>query len=83
MFPAKQPSRVVIKTKDGKEYSEYLEYPKGDPRQPKTLEELETKFNSLSSGLLTPQQQSRMKESIFDCEKIGVRKFMEDLAVNS
>jgi len=83
MFPAKQPSRVVIKTKDGKEYSEYLEYSKGDPRQPMTLEELETKFNSLSSGLLTPQQQSRIKESIFDCEKIGVRKFMEDLAVNS
>lgn len=83
MFPAKQPSRVVIKTKDGKEYSEYLEYSKGDPRQPMTLEELETKFNSLSSGLLTPQQQLRIKESIFDCEKIGVRKFMEDLAVNS
>ncbi|MDD4051234.1 MAG: MmgE/PrpD family protein, partial [candidate division Zixibacteria bacterium] len=32
MFPAKQPSRVVVKTKDGREFSEYLEYPKGDPR---------------------------------------------------
>jgi len=30
MFPAKQPSKVVMKTKDGRTFSEYLEYPKGD-----------------------------------------------------
>jgi 2-methylcitrate dehydratase len=40
MFPAKQPSKVVVKTKDGKAYSEYLEYPKGDPREPMTAEDL-------------------------------------------
>ena len=34
MFPAKQPSKVVVKTTDGREFSEYLEYPKGDPREP-------------------------------------------------
>ncbi|MBD3402194.1 MmgE/PrpD family protein, partial [candidate division GN15 bacterium] len=32
MFPAKQPSRVVVKTTDGETYEAYLEYPKGDPR---------------------------------------------------
>jgi 2-methylcitrate dehydratase len=31
MFPAKQPSRVVVKTTDGSLYEAYLEYPKGDP----------------------------------------------------
>ena len=30
LFPAKQPSKILIKTKDGNEYSEYLEYPNVD-----------------------------------------------------
>ena len=41
MFPAKQPSKVVITTNDGREFSEYLEYPKGDPREPMTMDDLE------------------------------------------
>ncbi|MEA3505483.1 MAG: hypothetical protein U9R32_09880 [Bacteroidota bacterium] len=48
MFPAKQPSRVVIKTKAGNEYEEYMEYPKGDPREPMTMDDLDNKFNALS-----------------------------------
>ena len=52
MFPAKQPSKAVIKTKDGKEFSEYLEYPKGDPREPMTIEDLDNKFNSLSGKFI-------------------------------
>lgn len=83
LFPAKQPSKILIKTKDGNEYSEYLEYPKGDPHEPMTMDDLETKFNSLSSGILSQQQQIRIKERIFNCEKIGVRKFMETLVIKA
>ncbi|MBZ0199669.1 MAG: MmgE/PrpD family protein, partial [Ignavibacteriaceae bacterium] len=53
MFPAKQPSKVVVRTKDGKEFTEYLEYPKGDPREPMTIEDLENKFNGLAEQLLS------------------------------
>ena len=81
MFPAKQPSKVVIKTKDGNEYSEYLEYPKGDPREPMTIEDLENKFNSLSGKLLTKKKQKMIKEMIFNCDKMKVRDFMKGLAV--
>ncbi len=81
MFPAKQPSRVTIKTKDGKEYSEYLEYPKGDPREPMTTEDIENKFNALSDGLLSSEKQKEIKEMIYNCEKINVREFMNNLIV--
>jgi len=81
MFPAKQPSKVVVKTRDGKEYSEYLEYPKGDPREPMTMEDLEAKFNGLSAGLLSPQRQKRMAEMIFACEKTHAGDFMHALIV--
>jgi 2-methylcitrate dehydratase len=81
MFPAKQPSKVVIKTNDGNAYSEYLEYPKGDPREPMTIEDLENKFNSLSGKLLTKKKQKMIKEMIFSCEHMNTRDFMKGLVV--
>lgn len=81
MFPAKQPSKVVIKTKDGKEFKEYLEYPKGDPREPMTLHDLEDKFNALSDKLLSKQKQIDVKETIFNCEELTAKNFMEKLNI--
>jgi len=81
MFPAKQPSKIVLKTKDGKEYSEYLEYPKGDPREPMTIEDLENKFNALSDKLLSPEKQKAIKETIFNCETLSAKEFMKSLIV--
>lgn len=81
MFPAKQPSKAVVKTKDGREFSEYLEFPKGDPREPMTLEDLQNKFNALSEKLLSTSRQNEIKEMIFDCEKYSAREFMNKLVV--
>jgi len=81
MFPEKQPSKVVVKTKDGKEYSEYLEYPKGDPREPMTMEDLDNKFNSLSNGLLSSDRQKEIKDIIFNCEKSDTIEFMNQLII--
>lgn len=81
MFPAKQPSKVVIKTKDGREFSEYLEYPKGDPREPMTMEDLENKFNGLSADVLDIKRQEEIKDLIFNCEKESAKDFMEKLIV--
>jgi 2-methylcitrate dehydratase len=81
MFPAKQPSKVVVKTKDGKEFSEYLEYPKGDPREPMTEEDLDNKFNALSEQLLNKRRQKSIKKLIFKCEKKKAKDFMEGLIV--
>ncbi len=81
MFPAKQPSRVVVKTKDGKSYEEYLEYPKGDPREPMTLDDIEAKFNALSTDLLTPDRQAEIKEMVFACEDMSAADFVAGLVV--
>jgi 2-methylcitrate dehydratase len=81
MFPAKQPSRVTVKTKDGKVYSEYLEYPKGDPREAMTMEDLEAKFTALSANLMIAERQKQIKEMIFGCEPMGAKEFMAGLVV--
>lgn len=81
MFPAKQPSRVVVKTKDGKTYEEYLEYPKGDPREPMTMHDLEVKFNGNSAKLLDADRQKEIRDAIFSCEKMSCRDLMAKLVV--
>ncbi len=81
LFPEKQPSQVTIITNDGKEFSEYLEYPKGHPQNPMTDDELETKFNSLSSKLLNIQRQREIKELVYNCENVEVAEFMYKLIV--
>ena len=81
MFPAKQPSKVVVKTKAGKEFSEYLEYPKGDPREPMTNDDIENKFNALSGSLLNAERQKEIKDTIFGCDGMNAKDFMTKLNV--
>ena len=81
MFPAKQPSKVVVKTKDGREFSEYLEYPKGDPREPMTMEDLDNKFEGLVGNLLTKGRRKEIKEAIFNAELLTAKEFMKKLIV--
>ena len=82
MFPAKQPSRVIIRTNEDEEFSQYLEYPKGDPREPMTDEDIAEKFNALSSKVLNSERQKEIRDAIFNFEKIDTMKdFMEMLAV--
>ncbi len=77
LFPEKQPSRVTVKTKDGQSHSVYLEFPKGDPREPMTLEDLENKFCSLAADHFDGGKQKELKETIFSCEEMPTREFMQ------
>ena len=81
MFPAKQPSKVVVTTNDGREFEEYLEYPKGDPREPMTMDDLENKFNSLAGNKFDSKAKAHIKENIFNCENLSADEFMNKLNV--
>jgi 2-methylcitrate dehydratase len=81
MFPEKQPSRATITTKDGKVYSEYLEYPKGDPREPMTIEDIDAKFGGLADGLLSAERQKEIKETILNSETLCARDFMRQMTI--
>jgi 2-methylcitrate dehydratase len=81
MFPAKQPSRVVVTTNDGRTFEEYLEYPKGDPREPMTIDDLENKFNSLAGDKFNDSAKLKLKGTIFNCDNLSAVEFMENLNV--
>jgi 2-methylcitrate dehydratase len=77
VFPALQRVVVNITTTDGRSFSEQLDYPKGDPRNPLTDQEIEEKFAALAEGVLSPVAQKKLKDAIWHLEKVSsVSKLM-------
>ena len=77
MFPEKQPSKVTIRLKSGETYSARLDYPKGDPREPMSEEDLDNKFRGLCTGLLTEARQAEIKQAIWNLETFeNIGEFM-------
>ena len=61
---------VIISTTDGRTFTEQLDYPKGDPRNPLTDEEVEEKFDALAAPVLSPEARARLKAAVWDLEGI-------------
>ncbi len=64
LFPAKQPSRVTITLKSGQSFSERVDVPKGDYRDPGSMEDIEVKFNALAGGKFSEARCRRIRETI-------------------
>ncbi|HLZ43965.1 MAG TPA: MmgE/PrpD family protein [Candidatus Sulfotelmatobacter sp.] len=71
VFPALQRVIVHINTRNGRCFSKQLDFPKGDPRNPLTDREIEEKFSALAEGMLTDVAQKRVKEAIWNLERVG------------
>jgi 2-methylcitrate dehydratase PrpD len=55
-FPQEWPARVTIYATGGRAYESFVRYPKGDPENPLTWEEMAEKFRSLA-GVVLPASQ--------------------------
>ena len=71
VFPALQRVIVHIDTRDGRSFRKQLDYPKGDPRNPLTDQEVEEKFMALADGVLSRDAQKRVKDAIWNLERVG------------
>jgi len=69
VFPALQRVIVRIHTIDGREFTEQLDYPKGDPRNPLSDSELEQKFEALSGSVLSHDGCRRAVHAIWNLEE--------------
>jgi 2-methylcitrate dehydratase len=79
VFPALQRVSVTITTTDGRELSKQLDYPKGDPRNPLSDEEVETKFDALATPVLSDGARARLKEAVWGLENVGSISELMDL----
>ena len=55
-YPREWPARVVIETESGDKHERFVRYPKGDPENPLTWDELAAKFLALSKPVLPHDQ---------------------------
>jgi len=69
VFPALQRVIVRIHTIDGREFTTQLDYPKGDPRNPLTDEEIEEKFEALAEPVMSPEARRRAMDAIWNLDK--------------
>lgn len=70
VYPKHWPATAEIKTKDGKVFSTQLEYPKGDPENPLTWDELIEKFNGLASTIYSETRREKMIEQVKNIDNI-------------
>lgn len=66
-FPRKWPARVVIETGKGT-FSKGIEYPKGEPENPLSWEEMIEKFKYVSAPVYNTYQQEKVVDSIRNLE---------------
>jgi len=77
VFPALQRVIVNITRTDGRTFTKQLDYPKGDPRNPLSDSEIEEKFAALADGVLSKPAQTKLKDAIWNLEKVSsVTKLM-------
>ena len=63
-FPAEWRSRVVVYLENGEHYENYVRYPKGDPENPLSWDELAAKFRALAGGVLPAYQCSQIESRV-------------------
>lgn len=63
-FPREWPARVAIVLDDGCSYEKFVRYPKGDPENPLTWDEMASKFRSLAGSVLSADRRNSIVEQI-------------------
>jgi 2-methylcitrate dehydratase len=71
VFPALQRVIVNLTATDGRTFRKQLDYPKGDPRNPLSDADVEEKFAALAQGVLSSGAQKKLKDAIWNLEKVG------------
>ena len=81
VFPRLQRVSVTVLTTDGREFTKQLDYPKGDPRNPLSDQEIEEKFDALASPILSEGARNRIKEAVWGLEDVGSISELMELCV--
>lgn len=82
LYPPARPADLEVRTKKGERLRARVDYPKGDPGNPMTGEEVEAKFRSLASPLMGEGQIKRIIHAVRKLEEVSdIRELMELLIV--
>ena len=80
-YPSKFRSWAEVQTKDGRSVRSDIEYPKGDPENALTWDEMKEKFVSISSPVISAKRQSEIIAKIESLEEMADARELAALLV--
>ena len=81
LYPEKWPAIVTVETVSGKRHETRVDYPKGDPKNPMSRDELIEKFHSLTGSILPLSVRGELVKKCLRLEKLGnARELLSDFA---
>lgn len=78
-YPEKTSTAIEVHLPDGSTMSQFVEIPKGDPRNPLSAEEVKKKFLRLTEGLLSAQKQKKLIQAVERLEEMKDIAFLTRL----
>jgi 2-methylcitrate dehydratase PrpD len=79
LFPKASPVTVIATLKDGRTIRTNVDFPKGDPENPATLDEIVNKFHLLTEKIYDKDRRSRIVDQILKIDRLDNISKMGDL----
>ena len=79
LFPGLQRVIVSITTTAGETHTKQIDYPKGDPRNALTDQEVEEKFDALAEPVLSAERRARIKKTVWELQDLASITELMDL----
>ncbi len=79
VYPEKYPSTLVATLRDGRTVTAHVEYPKGDPENPVSMDDIVRKFNYLTEKYFDQGRRKEVIEAITELEKLEDASTLADL----
>jgi 2-methylcitrate dehydratase PrpD len=73
------PGRVTVRTRDGREFTDEVLYPKGNPANPMSEEEFKAKFMNMASRVLGEKQSDELYARARELESVDNVSYLADL----
>jgi 2-methylcitrate dehydratase PrpD len=79
MYPKAYPATLMAELNNGRTYQAHVDYPKGDPENPTTKEEILSKFNSLTEKFFDRKRREKIIATVNRLEKLSNLTKLADL----
>jgi 2-methylcitrate dehydratase PrpD len=70
MYPKAYPATLIAELNDGRIFQAHVDFPKGDPENPASKEEILSKFHSLTEKLVNQNKREKIIETVNQLEGI-------------
>jgi 2-methylcitrate dehydratase PrpD len=71
-FPSQRHAQVVIATKDGKQFTQFVKFRRGDPELPLSDEQLNEKFDGLCEPVLGAKRARQLRDLVWRLDSLSI-----------